>query len=276
MLQLQLPGTVPSVLNYQDFVSYYLEQNRLIVSAQSMSQLGYNFQWLAFGFLTIGAFLFLYLTLFHAQENKRVHTVLVAAASVAAVTYYAMARNQGQVPLATDTGDAYRTFFWARYVEWAVVVPLLIYSMSLLASAQIETTLAVVISGVIMIVSGLLGALSQSSTRWGWFAFACISLGIVLIGIFGNIRKAAFRQSPTIGYVYTYLAFFILATWIAYPVIWVIGEGTRSISVDAEVLLYAILDVLTKTIFGAIFLLSDPIYGSFTSLGGEVLESKLS
>eukprot|EP00741_Cyanophora_paradoxa_P002877 tig00000079_g2793.t1 len=265
----------PAFLDYNNFTEYLLRYNVLLSNPDNITQLGYDFFWLGFGFQVLATFVFLYLTLFHGKAARKLHVLQLGIVGTAAVAYYAMARGQGGVPLPNDVMSGFRYFYWARYAEWAVTVPLTIYSLAVLADVRIiETTLATIVASVIMVVCGLNGALSQSSSRWGWFGLGCWGLFLTLVGLFGNIRKAAYAKSESVGFTYTYLVFLILGSWIAYPVIWVIGEGTRAVTVDVEILLYAIFDVITKVVFGFALLMSEPVHG-FPNPGDLDLVKKL-
>jgi hypothetical protein len=46
------------------------------------------------------------------------------------------------------------------------------------------------------------------------------------------------------------ISLFTVALWTAYPVVWALAEGSNMISADAEVLAYAVLDILAKSVFG--------------------------
>merc|ERR1711918_220070 len=39
-------------------------------------------------------------------------------------------------------------------------------------------------------------------------------------------------------------------TWMVYPIIWILAEGTGTISVEGENIAYTALDILSKSIFG--------------------------
>ena len=46
------------------------------------------------------------------------------------------------------------------------------------------------------------------------------------------------------------IAGYTLILWTLYPIVWGIGDGARKWSVDAEIIAYAVLDVLAKPVFG--------------------------
>eukprot|EP00741_Cyanophora_paradoxa_P011154 tig00020553_g10775.t1 len=262
-------------LFYDYFNQYFVKQSTLYGNADNITQLGYDFYWLAFGFHLVAMIVFGYLTVFHGKESRRLHVLTVAIAVTGAAVYYALARAQGGVALPNDANTGFRVFYWARYVQWAATTPALVYVLGLLAGASIEAIVAGVVSALIFVATRLFGALSANSSRWGWFSFAC-GAQLVLFGIlFAYFRPAAYRKSDSRGYATTIALFFMLAAWFPYLTIWVIGEGTRAVTVDSEILLYAIFDVYKQLVFCAVVLFSEPIYGLLSTTSADILESKL-
>lgn len=41
-----------------------------------------------------------------------------------------------------------------------------------------------------------------------------------------------------------------MCAWFAYPIIWILAEGTGVISANAEAICYTVLDVISKAVFG--------------------------
>lgn len=64
-------------------------------------------------------------------------------------------------------------------------------------------------------------------------------------------RTAANARGATVSKFYTSITLYTLVLWTAYPIIWALGDGSRRISVDAEIIAFAVLDVLAKGVFGA-------------------------
>mmetsp|Transcript_4972 Transcript_4972/g.8532 ORF Transcript_4972/g.8532 Transcript_4972/m.8532 type:complete len:311 (-) Transcript_4972:598-1530(-) len=278
----------PVAYQQQSFAVYYSSLATINIQPENIGQLGFSFMWLAFGFASAATFVFAYLTVFHGKEKRKLHLAVTAAAASVAIVYYAMARAQGWTALSQDNpvnglgpaGDltsqaSYRAFYWARYAMWIFACPLLVWSLCLVAGASVSAIFALLIVTASWVATLLLGALSKSGSRWGWFIFSGLALGLLLIGLLGPVRKRAYGRGDITGITFTYLTFFLMVTWIGYPVVWVIAEGTRSISVNAEVLLYAILDVLSKLLLGFGILVSEPVYGSYLSSSADVIDSKL-
>ena len=50
--------------------------------------------------------------------------------------------------------------------------------------------------------------------------------------------------------LYTQLSFYIVGLWLIYLVFFALGEGAARISSNVETIVYTILDIFTKTVFG--------------------------
>lgn len=117
-----------------------------------------------------------------------------------------------------------------------------------------------------MIVTGLIGALTESNYKWvsenlspglgsfltrqGLFIIGCLAYVYIIIGLVWGGRSFAYARSDRVGNLFTSLGVFTIILWTVYPVIWVAGEGTGRISVSTEVIAYSVLDVLAKIGFG--------------------------
>jgi len=62
-------------------------------------------------------------------------------------------------------------------------------------------------------------------------------------------RTVASKDSAT-AKLFASLGLFTFVLWTLYPIVWGIGDGARKWSVDAEIIAYAVLDVLAKPVFG--------------------------
>jgi bacteriorhodopsin len=190
------------------------------------------------------------------------------SAIISALSYFAMASGQAttfncikvtdhheHVP---DVGHlACRQIFWARYVDWTLTFPILLLNLGLLAGIDGGHTLMAIIASVIMTLSGLFSALGKTHTaqKWGWFSIACVSYVFVLWHIVLHGSNMVKAKGSAVTKLFSSLALFSFIVWTIYPIVWGIADGGRKISVDKELMIYAILDALLKPGFG-IWLLS--------------------
>lgn len=160
-----------------------------------------------------------------------------------------------------------RQVYWARYVDWALTTPLLLLDLSLLAGLNGAHITMAIVADVIMILTGLFAAFGTEGTgKWGWYTIACIAYLVVVWHLAVNGRAQAQAKSQKVGTFFVAIAGFTVIVWTAYPMyvsrmhdsliiltahsVWGIADGSRKISVDSEIIAYAVLDLLAKPVFG--------------------------
>lgn len=91
--------------------------------------------------------------------------------------------------------DSYRQIFWARYVDWFFTTPLLLLDLVLLADGISNLRIAIImVADVLMILTGLFGAVEARSNKWGWFAFGCIFMFYIFYELAVNVRRGAYAR----------------------------------------------------------------------------------
>ena len=220
--------------------------------------------WLWFGFFGMAAgTVALYLLSFQLKAVEKYHAYTAAAiTSIAALAYYAMAN--GQAVLMVNN----KSVFLARYIDWLITTPLLILSLVFLAysadkdSVGIRQKLGVVASAIfadmVMIVTGVFANLSSdSSNRNFWYVIGCLAFIVVLGVLYGPVRSSAKSLSVSSGKAYTNLLNYLMVLFFVYPIVWVFGtSGNSTISLNSEVAIYAVLDLLAKVGFGLLIVKS--------------------
>jgi len=202
--------------------------------------------------------------------SRRVyHVITTLITIIGSLSYFAMATGHGvsfnhirvrhshdHVP---DTyTDVYRQVFWARYVDWALTTPLILLNLGLLAGLSGAYILMAIIADLIMTLTGLFAAFGNDGTpqKWGWYAIALVSYLVVIWHYALNGRAHAAAKGSKVSSFYTAITAYTFVIWTVYPIIWAVGSGSRKMSVNAEVITYAILDVLAKAVFGAWLLIT--------------------
>jgi len=196
--------------------------------------------------------------------SKRLYHIVTTLITVfAAISYFAMATGHGvsvhhikirhtheHMPDTFTYVD--RQVFWARYVDWSVTTPLLLLDLSLLAGLNGAHILLAIIADIIMILTGLFAAFGAEGTpqKWGWYAIACFAYLVVVWHLAVHGRAQAASKSSNVAKSFASIAGFTLIIWTAYPIVWGFADGARNVSVNGEIIAYAVLDVLAKPIFG--------------------------
>jgi len=237
---------------------------------QSIGAVGHRTLWVVFALMVLFSGVFTLLS-WNVPVPKRVYYVATTLTTIiSALTYFAIASGHASKfncttytehhgrGLADTHYQECRQVFWARYVDWALTTPLLILNLSLLAGLDGAHTLMAIIANLITVLTALFAALGAEHTaqHWGWYAISCISYLFVIwhVGINGsNMVKA---KGSAVSKLFGSLAIFSLLVWTAYPIVWGIAEGAHKTSINTETIIYAVLDILAKPIFGLWLLFS--------------------
>lgn len=161
-----------------------------------------------------------------------------------------------------------RDFYYARYVDWLITTPLMLYDIARLAGASKFNTMYLVSLDVLMILSGLIGALNEhGNDKWAFFAFSMLTfIGVCSVLWTLSVTKGvlgSFPQNPA-EHIFQRARTLTLGIWIGYPVIWILAEGTGVISVFGESVAYTILDIIAKSLLG--YLIVSQVWGFSTKL----------
>jgi len=202
------------------------------------------------------------------EKRARIfHWLSAAVLTIAMVSYLAMSTGMGitYVPIhhQSQGGQVHylRQVYYARYVDWLFTTPLLLVSLGVLAGLSPSATLLAIAADVFMIVTGTFSALMPSTWdeseryKWAWYAVSCAGFLIIWVTLFQGAQKSAhLRPRKTRGLFYL-LAAMTFILWTAYPVVFALTEGANIISVDAEIIVYGVLDVAAKLGFTYMLLL---------------------
>ncbi|KAI4088693.1 MAG: hypothetical protein LQ348_006834 [Seirophora lacunosa] len=247
---------------------------------QEASATGERALWVVFVIMLLSSLAF-YIMAFRVPVQKRLFHILTAfITTFATLSYYAMAIGDGvgsnkilikhtqkHFPDTYDT--VYREVYWARYVDWSVTTPLLLLDLCFLAGLNGASILVAIVADIIMILTGLFAAFQvDEAPKWGWYAMACIAYIVVVYQVALNGRQTAKAKDQKTAAFYAAIGGFTLILWTVYPIIWGIADGSRNISVDGEIIAYAVLDILAKPVFGFWLLLTHDNFSSTASIEG--------
>merc|ERR1711865_572580 len=74
----------------------------------------------------------------------------------------------------------------------------------------------------------------------------------------GNHQEKVFQRAKS-------LTMFI---WLGYPIVWILAEGTDTISVEAEAIAYTVLDIIAKTFLGIIIATTEWQFATTSTVTG--------
>jgi bacteriorhodopsin len=219
--------------------------------------------WTGFGLLVVPALLFMWKGFEDIRDDGKLNSAFFEHAGterivagficgIASVAYLTMALGHGYITRCCDG----RSFYYARYVDWALTTPLQLWELGTFSEASPLDRLFVTVIDGLMIVGGLIGALICESEKWAFWGFGMLCFVPILWFLcawdkrtdakgnaFTGAKKAKMESYRTIMNI-------TVVTWIVYPIIWIVSEGTGKISVYGEAIAYTILDIIAKSVFG--------------------------
>ncbi len=201
-------------------------------------------------------------------KSEELHTVLHGIVPlIAACSYFAMANGQGAVILGADAAaagiGAGRIFYFARYIDWTFTTPLLLITLSMTAMHSGEkrtgAVAGVVLADVMMILTAFFfGASEVAWIKWTWFIVSCAAfLGVYYVVWVSNMQANA-SERDDIRSTYRRNAVILSVLWLIYPVILAVSpDGLGIIGDTAGVLAIAIIDTVSKIVYGLMTVASD-------------------
>ncbi|KAJ8071055.1 hypothetical protein OCU04_001401 [Sclerotinia nivalis] len=240
-----IPSVVPNVPTYE-----------------TIGHTGQTTLWVVFVIMFLSTLTFTYLAWRQPVQKRLFHVITTFITLFATLSYYAMAIGDGNALThivhreshnhTPDTFEhIYRQVFWARYVDWTLTTPLLLLDLAFLAGLNGANILVAIIADLVMVLTGLFAAYhNDGAAKWGWYAMGCVAFLAIIYQLVIPGRRAVSSRDAKTSKLFTAIAAYTLIVWTLYPIVWGIGDGSRTWSVDAEIIAYAVLDVLAKPVFG--------------------------
>jgi len=230
----------------------------------SLSDIGQYALWIG-TFSMIGSACWFWNKSREMKEGTRMHyymTFFVCA--IASLAYLTMAYGYGIYMMPPDADWCVRPFYYARYVDWALTTPLMLLEICAIAGASNDAKLWLVGTDFFMIIAGLIGAFITTNEKWFFWIMGMLAF-IPIIWYLQNpnglkvfISQARATDGAELNdrkaNLFGKVAYITAVFWCGYPLVWILAEGRGVISVDMECILYTILDVCSKCVFGFIIL----------------------
>jgi len=169
---------------------------------------------------------------------------------VAAVFYLIMLSGFGKIDEQYYSKDGYlktRPVFWARYIDWIITTPLILVNLLIIAGIRRDGMMFVIGIDVLMIAIGYAGTFVETSAKWICFVLSCGLFGYIVMVLLRNMKYNKYGVAAK--KLYAKVAYLTIILWTCYPLVWLLGEGTKTINVDLEICLYMFLDVAVKCVF---------------------------
>jgi len=197
------------------------------------------------------------------------HSLTTLMVVIAGLSYFAMANKSGVIehhrrvpehhidPLPPTHRHIFRDVYYARYIDWLLTTPLILLNLQALSGVNGASIFSTIAADVIMILSGWFAAVSHAKgEKWGWYAVSCISfIWIVYSLLVTGTSAARTKTAASVTKFYSMIAGYTVIVWIVYPIIWALSNR-RIISVNGEIIAFAVLDILSKVVFGVWLLIT--------------------
>ncbi|RVD80900.1 uncharacterized protein DFL_008784 [Arthrobotrys flagrans] len=228
---------------------------------EHITDFGLRTLWVLFVLMLISTITFVVLSWRVAVPRRLLFQITTYVTLISTFTYYAMATGGGwnyhQVWVTNghkhDIPDTHnvvlRQIFWARYVDWLLTTPLILFNIGALAALSGSNILNTLVAATAMNFAGLFAVYSHGRrTKWGWYAMAWVAFITVGWHLIVNARATARRVGGQL--LYNSIALYTVVVWIGYLVIWGVSDVSRGISPNETVIAYAVLDILAKPALG--------------------------
>lgn len=181
---------------------------------------------------------------------------------IASVAYLTMALGYGYTVRCCDG----RSFYYARYIDWTITTPLLLWEVLDVSNMIAPHRHFIYFLDLLMIIAGLIGSLICGGEKWIFFGFSMLCFIPILFQLCAVNRKFNHMSNQ----VLQQAVYLIVISWFFYPIVWILAEGTSTISANAEAILYTVLDIIAKSGLGWHFV-SNQFAFSFrmTANGGQ-------
>merc|ERR1719408_659657 len=152
-----------------------------------------------------------------SNDTKRFNYVAMAVTGIATMAYLAMASGAG----VTEVDG--RAVFWMRYVDWFFTTPFFLLDLALLAGADTWDTFYVMLMNAICIATGAIGALVPAC-KMPMFILGMITFVMFNAKLFGAMMSKASSLGADVAGKYKTVTTVTMATWCAYPVMYILCE----------------------------------------------------
>lgn len=197
--------------------------------------------WIMAAIFGIATLLFTFLS-FRSGADEFLSFVDIMVAFITTISYVLMAL--GFLVVTSSFGEP---VYWSRWLFYMASCSLLTVSVAvILRNINTLTLVKIPILTMLVMFCGFLAAFITSIERWWFFAFSSIAYIALLITLFQGIPREGMNSR---------LMWFIIIFWSIFPVVFVLGPtGIGFFNTFYTVLFYAVLDVITKIIYGLIVL----------------------
>lgn len=131
------------------------------------------------------------------RGTRLFHQLAIVILTTSSLAYFSMASDLGATGISTEfRADGETRQIWVRtdlcarrtwslisvrlqyvrYIQWFITFPLLLLSVLLATGLSLSDIVTALFMSMVVVISGLVGALVHSDYKWGYFTFGCVAL----------------------------------------------------------------------------------------------------
>lgn len=223
-----------------------------VVDLQLVTQTGEFFLAVTFLGMGVATVIFVLMAFKAAHEKRKFYFTTCYIGAISTFAYYAMLSGQGWL-----ITPSCRQLFYVRYLDWFVTTPLILLNLGMIVGADMVTIIAICAADMLMIFGGFMGSVSSGHIKWLWFSLSLLIFAPIVYVMIRGFRSLVDRSHPAVVEMYSKVAWLSAISWSLYPLVFIFSEGSGDWSPNFEIMIYGILDMLSKAVFGFILLLRD-------------------
>ncbi|EKX50388.1 hypothetical protein GUITHDRAFT_85284 [Guillardia theta CCMP2712] len=222
-----------------------------VVDLQLVTQTGEFFLAVSFLIMGVTTVAFVLMAFKAAHEKRKFYFIMCYVTAISTFAYYAMLSGQGWL----ITPNC-RQLFYVRYVDWFFTTSLIFLNLGLIVGADTGLNIAIIAADMLMIFGGFMASISSGHIKWLWFSLSLLIFAPLVYTMLRGYRALVDRSNPSVVEMYSKVAWIAAITWGLYPLVFIFSEGTGDWSPNFEIMIYAVLDIMSKVVFGFVLLLS--------------------
>ncbi|GAA5873545.1 hypothetical protein JCM16303_001159 [Sporobolomyces ruberrimus] len=252
-----------SVVSLAKRANDVLNENPLVANIDITTHAS-DWLWAVFAVMLLSALVLFGLSFTRPIGQRAFHELAAAICFTASVAYFAMASDLGATAVQVEyirggtlgqnwvdvgVNNPTRSIWYARYIDWTITTPLLLLELAFTTGLPLSQIFILIFFDIVMIITGLIGALVPSVYKWGFFAFGCAALVAIWFVLLGPGRTSAARLGSDFHAAYMTSTIILSTLWLLYPIAWGLADGGNVITPTGEMVFYGVLDLLAKPVY---------------------------
>jgi sensory rhodopsin len=145
--------------------------------------------------------------------------------------------------LSTVAAENGQPIYWTRWLFYIGSCSILTLDVATIAKKSNSKKAEVVSLTALTMFCGFLASVVITVDRWWFFGLSTIAYLGMLYTLFKSSNSGASKLSS--------IMWFVVVTWSLFPLVWILAPtGFGILEVDVVAILYLLLDVISKIIFG--------------------------